>query len=354
MILWGTVTCCMAAVKSYKQLVALRVVVGILEAGFAPGVLLILSSWYKPEEQSKRFAVYISAAILSGAFGGLLAGAITKNLDAKPSILVQAGSKTNQNSQAIIAHFLLLDFPLTSQHLTQAERRLAHDRLQTGTPSTENIDKSPAAPPLKTAFRAIRLSLTNPTIWLFTAGYMVIVGSSTLSYFYPTLVQGLGYTATKAQYMTVPIYAVAFVCNALTGYFSDRVPRMRGFIISGWLTLSLACSIATALTTPFTTRYVLLVFLTAGLWSTNALSLSFASSTFGAQETSVRAVSLAFVNAMGNLAQIYGAYLFPEEDKPRYAKGFGVVSGMCALGVGVYAVLGWGGRRRGVLGYGGR
>lgn len=81
MILWGTVTCCMAAVKSYKQLVALRFVVGILEAGFAPGVLLILSSWYKQEEQSKRFAVYISAAILSGAFGGLLAGAITKNLD---------------------------------------------------------------------------------------------------------------------------------------------------------------------------------------------------------------------------------------------------------------------------------
>ena len=81
MILWGTVTCCMAAIKSYQQLVALRFVVGILEAGFAPGVLLILSSWYKQEEQSKRFAVYISAAILSGAFGGLLAGAITKNLD---------------------------------------------------------------------------------------------------------------------------------------------------------------------------------------------------------------------------------------------------------------------------------
>jgi hypothetical protein len=36
-----------------------------------------LSSWYKKEEQSKRFAVYISAAVLSGAFGGIIAGAIT-------------------------------------------------------------------------------------------------------------------------------------------------------------------------------------------------------------------------------------------------------------------------------------
>ena len=81
MTLWGTTTCCMSAVKNYQQLVALRVVVGMLEAGFAPGVLLIISSWYKRSEQSKRFAVYISAAILSGAFGGLLAGAITKNLE---------------------------------------------------------------------------------------------------------------------------------------------------------------------------------------------------------------------------------------------------------------------------------
>ena len=71
----------MSAVKTYHQLVALRVLIGILEAGFAPGILLILSSWYKRSEQSKRFAVYMSAAVLSGAFGGLLAGAITKGLE---------------------------------------------------------------------------------------------------------------------------------------------------------------------------------------------------------------------------------------------------------------------------------
>jgi MFS family permease len=71
----------MAVVKSYHHLIALRLIVGVLEAGFAPGILLVLSSWYKKNEQSKRFAVYISAAVLSGAFGGILAGAITGGLD---------------------------------------------------------------------------------------------------------------------------------------------------------------------------------------------------------------------------------------------------------------------------------
>ncbi|KAL8769579.1 MAG: hypothetical protein Q9209_004511 [Squamulea sp. 1 TL-2023] len=337
MILWGTVTCCMAAVQSYRQLVALRFVLGVLEAGFAPGVLLILSSWYKREEQSKRFAVYISAAILSGAFGGLLAGAITKDLEGAHGIrgwrwlfIVEGAASVGW---ACVAHFLLLDFPLTSKHLSESERRLASERLlvNDGTCAGDEMRSGP--------FEALRRSLMDWKVWLFTAGYMVIVGSSTLSYFYPTLVKGLGYESNKAQYMTVPIYGVAFVCNALTGYFADKIPYKRGFIIASWLTLALCCSVATAIAINFTARYVLLVFMAAGLWSSNALSLSFASSSFAHLSREARAVSLAFINAMGNLAQIYGAYLFPSEDAPRYIMGFSVVSAMCALGIGVYGML---------------
>lgn len=89
----------------------------------------------------------------------------------------------------------------------------------------------------------------------------------------------------------------------------------------------------------FTARYVLLVIMAAGLWASNALSLSYASSTFGNMDTEVRAVALALMNGMGNLAQIYGAYLFPSEDAPKYLMGFGVISGMLGFGVCVYVVL---------------
>lgn len=89
----------------------------------------------------------------------------------------------------------------------------------------------------------------------------------------------------------------------------------------------------------FTARYVLLVIMAAGLWASNALSLSYASSTFGNMDTEVRAVALALMNGMGNLAQIYGAYLFPSEDAPKYLMGFSVISGMLGFGVCVYVVL---------------
>ena len=81
MTLWGAVACCMAAVKNVQSLLALRFVLGLLEAGFPPGVSLLLSSWYKKGEQAKRFSIFYSAAVLSGAFGGIIAGAITGSLD---------------------------------------------------------------------------------------------------------------------------------------------------------------------------------------------------------------------------------------------------------------------------------
>ncbi|KAF2117389.1 pantothenate transporter liz1 [Lophiotrema nucula] len=294
MIIWGALTCAMAAVQDFSHLVILRVFVGVIESGFAPGILLIISSWYKREEQSKRFAVYMSAAILSRAFGGLLAGAVTGSLDGAHGIrgwrwlFIVEGAATI--GWAICAGFILLDFPQNSKRLTERERYIAIHRLQEGGG--------------------------------FILGYMVIVGSSTLSYFYPTLVHGLGYTSTvQSQYMIVPIYAVAFV------------------LIASWLTFSLITSILVCCVYNFTARYVLLVLMAAGLWASNAISLSFAGATFGCLQPEVRAIALALVNAMGNLVQIYGAYLFPSEDAPKYLLGFGVISGMLGFGVVVYILM---------------
>ncbi|KAE9962945.1 hypothetical protein BLS_009860 [Venturia inaequalis] len=320
MILWGIVTCCMALVKSYHQLIALRLLVGALESCFAPGVLLLFSSWYKKNEQSKRFAVYISAAVLSGAFGGILAGAITGGLDGAYGmagwrwLFIVEGVATV--SWAIVAHFLLLDFPSNTNKFSAAERALAQSRLQ-----ADNIETRVEDVPRVTSWQALCASVKDWRTWLFVLGYMIIVGSSTMTYFYPALVKDLGYTSHMAQYMVVPIYAVSFVAVAATGYFMDKIPRHRGLVIAGWLGISFICSVCICTIYNPTAR----------------LSLSYAASTFGAMPQEVRGVSLAIVNAMGNTAQIHGAYLFPSEDGPKYLKGFGAVSGMCGFGIVIYA-----------------
>ncbi|KAF5026964.1 hypothetical protein F66182_994 [Fusarium sp. NRRL 66182] len=340
MFAWGGVTTGMAFTPSYEALIGLRILMGILESGFAPGVLLLLSSWYKSEEQSKRFAVYISAAILSGAFGGLLAGSITSGLDNVHGragwrwLFVVEGAATM--GCAIIAYFVLPDFPANTSNIkfSQAERDLAIRRLQGDRRRVTTGDEERMG-----HWEAFKLSMSNWRTWLFVVGYMAIVGSSTLSYFYPTLVNGLGYQATEAQYMTIPIFAVAFVITAITGFFADRHNTWRGIILGAWMVVAMLCSIITCVVYGLNARYALLVVMAAALWASNGLSLSYASATFGSMPDETRAISLAFVNAMGNLAQIYGAYLFPSKDMPKYLMGFGVISGLCFTGVVSYVAL---------------
>ncbi|KAK8148341.1 hypothetical protein G3M48_010395 [Beauveria asiatica] len=136
MFLWGGLTIGMAFTPNYGAFVAFRFLMGLLESGFAPGILMILSSWYLNEEQSRRFVVYISAAILSGVFGGLLAGSITSGLhDAHGMqgwrwLFIVEGVGTMIT--AVIASFILPDFPSnTSQRkLSATERSLAIRRLE--------------------------------------------------------------------------------------------------------------------------------------------------------------------------------------------------------------------------------
>ncbi|KAJ6161430.1 hypothetical protein N7470_004826 [Penicillium chermesinum] len=318
-------------------LYAVRFMLGVLEAGFAPGVMLILSSWYKPHEQAKRFSIFYSAAVISGAFGGIVAGGISGSLDGAHGIagwrwlfIVEGGATI---ACALIAVFILPDYPATTKRFTPEERTLAVERLEMNNVVISTEERTPLS-----SLEALRGSLTNWRTWIMTAGYTAIGGSATMSYFYPTLVAEMGYSSTMAEYMVVPIYAVAFFAVLTTGYLNDKIPNYRGLIIAGWLTISMICSIIICTVYNLKARYVFLVFMASGLLSSNASSLAYSSSTFASMPQETRAVSLAFVNGISGISQIYGAYLFPDTDAPKYLMGFAVISALSAASVGIYTL----------------
>jgi hypothetical protein len=75
-------------------------------------------------------------------------------------------------------------------------------------------------------------------------------------------------------------------------------------------------------TTKHVPQYVLLCFAAAGIWCSIPLILVWVSNviTWPAEK---RAIAQAATNAAGNMASIYGAFLWPSHDAPRYLTGFG-------------------------------
>lgn len=172
MVTWGALTCVMAVIKDFTHLVVLRVILGCVEAGFAPGVLLLLSSWYKQTEQSKRFGVFISAAVLSGAFGGLIAAGIVEGLEGVHGIrgwrwlFIIEGAATV--GFALISLFILPDFPATSRHLSERERQVAVARL-----TAENVTAATEDSEHLSNLGACKVACRDWRTWAFIVGYMV-------------------------------------------------------------------------------------------------------------------------------------------------------------------------------------
>lgn len=123
----------MGAVQNWQQLAVVRLILGITEAGFAPGVAFFLSSWYRSYELAKRFAIYYTATAVSGAFSGLLAGVITQHMDGTLGIrgwrwlLILEGAASC--FVALFAWKILPDWPGTTMWLSPEERLLASQRL---------------------------------------------------------------------------------------------------------------------------------------------------------------------------------------------------------------------------------
>jgi MFS family permease len=72
-LLWGAVMIGFGFTPTWEVMAVLRVILGVLEAGFYPGCVFLLSTWYPRYELQKRNAVFYLIGSMASAFGGILA-----------------------------------------------------------------------------------------------------------------------------------------------------------------------------------------------------------------------------------------------------------------------------------------
>jgi ACS family tartrate transporter-like MFS transporter len=76
MVTWGIVSASMSLVEGPRSFYALRFLLGAAEAGFFPGVILYLRTWFPARARARTVAMFMTAAPLSGVVGGPLSGAL--------------------------------------------------------------------------------------------------------------------------------------------------------------------------------------------------------------------------------------------------------------------------------------
>lgn len=216
MFAWGGMTMILGGINNFGGLIAFRFLLGVFEAGLFPGMIYLLTFWYRPEERALRIALILASATLGGAFGGAIAYGVGKlngahGLEAWRYLFLLEGAPSCAG--AVLVWLFFPDYPETVRWLSPAERTLATERLQ----GVASLGHQPIT------WAEAKETLRDYRLYAHYLTYITIsVPFSSMSLFSPTIVAGLGYKGLDAQLFTVPPYAIAFVITVSVAWVSDR------------------------------------------------------------------------------------------------------------------------------------
>ncbi|KAI8919411.1 hypothetical protein PhCBS80983_g03777 [Powellomyces hirtus] len=186
---WGLVTACSAATNNMAGWVVTKVVLGALQAGFLPGLMLYILSFYTREEWATRMSWVVSSATIAVSFLGVFAdwGSQfdgTKGLQTWRWMFVCTGILSMVAGGAAL--FFLPSYPETCAFLTPADRVLAvargHDGSEGGGGHESDDDAhrigssihKPKPPRIKFAMGQFIEALMDLRNWLFAASFCFI------------------------------------------------------------------------------------------------------------------------------------------------------------------------------------
>ncbi|KAI0181712.1 putative MFS transporter [Hypoxylon sp. FL1284] len=333
MAIWGVISTAQAATRTFPALVVCRFFLGFAEAPYFPGGIFLMSSWYTRSELALRIAWFYCGHSLANAFGGLVGAGVLGNLSGAHGIagwrwlFIIEGSITVFT--ALCSIFVLPDYPATTRWLTARQRAYARWRLVRDAGAADEAGAS--------SLRAgVALALRDRRLYLFTLLQHASLLSQTFQYFFPTIVETLGYPPVQTLLLTVPVWVLVFLASILVTYTSGRFAD-RSFHIIALVFISLAGNVIVVASLNTAVRFFALFLLPLGAVPAYQILLAWVSGSFP-RPLVKRSVVISFTNMVGNTANIYGTYMYPSSDGPRYLKGGAATAADCLL-IAVLAVV---------------
>lgn len=218
MVAWGSLTALTALVHTPTQLYFARFLLGLAEASFFPGVIVLLSHWFIQKDRAKAVSNFMAAVPLSLVIGSPIAGWIIGHnwftiqgwrwlfaLEGLPAILL-----------GVVAFFYLPDWPQDASWLSDEQR--------TGITKELAVEKSVH----RRAVTVMETLRSGKILLLGAVAFLAYLPTYAAIYWLPTLLKrqtGLS-DVRVGLYLAIP-YGAALLAMLINGWHSDKYLERR-------------------------------------------------------------------------------------------------------------------------------
>ncbi|MCX0498401.1 MFS transporter [Erwinia billingiae] len=213
MITWGIVSTGMAFVHSANQLYVMRFLLGMAEAGFAPGIIYYISCWFPKSNRARAMSFFYMGSVAASIIGLPVSGAIL-NMHGMAEIAGWRWLFALEGIPALVLGVLVLwrlpDTPDHAPWLNPEQKSWLKQRLQQDNVGVE-IGKN----------HAWWSALKDKTVLLLSlVWFLQAFGSIGITLFMPLIIKSMA--AEQSNFVISLLSAVPFVMACLFMYLNGR------------------------------------------------------------------------------------------------------------------------------------
>ncbi len=299
MITWGILSGCFAFVQTEWQFYTLRFLLGVAEAGLAPGLLLYLTYWFPSYRRARMTVLWFIAIPISGMIGGPLSGLIMDRMSGVHGWFGWQWMFVIEAIPTVIVGLLVLavlkDSVQDANWLTQDEKNLVKQEL-----AQDNQHKEGHA--------SVKEFIADKRLWLLAGIYFcVVMGQYAITFWLPTLIRNSGISDNwHIGLLTSLPYMCAIVVMILAGRSGDHFQERRWHLIIPMCAGALALTFATLFASNLTLSLICLCIAASGVLTASSLFWMLPTNFLGGVSA---AAGIAAVNSFANLAGFCSPYL---------------------------------------------